>query len=890
MQSNDDKSAGSTTAAGRSGLPHLKLTGQPTDEALSPSLEKGGEEGEGGEATPFPAFTPSMPTNAEFLAVVFADLPKGARPIVTAKAGDPGLGGWLPHDANDVESVCTVGLNTYFNCASVYPTASGELRAKKNDAAVFHALVLDDVGTKVDRALLGSIKPTWELETSPGNFQIGFVLSTPETDADAVVEAQRLIAEAGLCDTGALGMTRWARLPNGSNGKPKNLGPDRQPFRCRQKVWNPDVSYELNELVSKLVPDGSSRSTQKVSAHLSHATSQISETYGISGEVFFPAKDENPVVTALKEAGQYKRESAPCIHDITCPWIDEHTGPDNGAAYFEPSSRYPLGGFKCHHSHGDQYKLKHLLDHLGLSRKDVRNRPVIRIVEGELTSMVEAAQVVLADTGEYFQAGGLIVRVVFDPVTGGTSLQPQTDADLTLALARAADWERQPKEGKWLRCNPMPNCVRLLIQAQSYDRLPHLKGIARQPFLDAEGSLVFASGYHPASKMYCTFDPSKYVLREATEGNAREALSRLLHLLREFRFATPRDEATAIAAIFTAVLRTCLGRAPAFHYRAPSPGSGKSLLGDVTARFAGPGHPAKVSYPRTEEEATKAILAALLQAPAVLDFDDMAVDWRPWGAVNRLLTSPTMTDRILGASKMATVSTDTLVLGSGNNTGPTGDLCRRVIVIELDTRDESPATIRYEDDPLAAVERDRDHYVSDVLLIVSAWTAAGRPKADLSAIATYGGRWSDFCRQTLVWLGLEDPAQGLIEQLRDDPDLLTLGHLLGAWHARLGEKPMTLRALIDAADGPLHDAIEDLPFVEGGPVNRTKLGYYLKRNAGRPVAGFRLEKAPCSERNAWKVCATGSRRTAEQGPPLPPSPPSAEPGLVRSPPGGRKFD
>lgn len=300
-------------------------------------------------------------------------------------------------------------------------------------------------------------------------------------------------------------------------------------------------------------------------------------------------------------------------------------------------------------------------------------------------------------------------------------------------------------------------------------------------------------------------------------------------------------------------------------------------MADVIARFAGPGHPAKVSYPRTEEEATKVILAALLQAPAVLDFDDMAFDWRPWGAVNRLLTSPTMTDRILGASKMATVSTDTLVLGSGNNTGPTGDLCRRVIVIDLDARDESPATIRYEDDPLVAVERDRERYVSDVLLIVSAWIAARRPKADLPAIATYGGRWSDYCRQPLVWLGLEDPAQGLLEQLRDDPDKLTLGHLLAAWHAQLGGKAMTLRALIDAADGRLHDAIEDLPFVEGGPVNRGRLGYYLKRNAGRPVGGFRLEKAPCSERNAWRVRAVEDKPGLDQRPLSPPFPPPAEP-------------
>ena len=395
--------------------------------------------------------------------------------------------------------------------------------------------------------------------------------------------------------------------------------------------------------------------------------------------------------------------------------------------------------------------------------------------------------------------------------------------------------------------------MRLLVQSQSYAHLPHLKGIARQPFLSASGELICSAGFHAPSGLFCAFDPVRYRLTEPTEVNARAALGRLQHLIREFRFASTRDEATALCAMFTAALRPCLGRAPAFHYRAPAPGSGKSLLSDVTARFAGPGHPAKVSYPRTEDEATKVILAALIHAPAVIDFDDMSLDWRPWGAVNRLLTSPTMTDRILGVSKMATVSTDTLVLGSGNNTGPIGDLCRRVLVIDLDTRDESPATIKYEGDPLALVEAHREQFVSDVLLIVSAWIAAGRPKAELSPIATYGGKWSEYCRQPLVWLGIEDPATGFIEQLREDPDLITFGLFLEAWHANFGQRTTTLRGLMNGADEVLLEAIENLPFVEGGPVNRTKFGYYLKRNANRPVRGFRLEKAPSSERTAWRV-------------------------------------
>jgi hypothetical protein len=52
-------------------------------------------------------------------------------------------------------------------------------------------------------------------------------------------------------------------------------------------------------------------------------------------------------------------------------------------------------------------------------------------------------------------------------------------------------------------------------------------------------------------------------------------------------------------------------------------------------------------------------------------------DWIPHGTIKRMLTAEAITDRILGVSKTATVSTRTLFLGSGNNVGPIRDLRRR---------------------------------------------------------------------------------------------------------------------------------------------------------------------------------------------------------------------
>ncbi|MBA3510452.1 DNA-primase RepB domain-containing protein [Sphingomonas sp.] len=859
--------------------PRLRVPGRATTPpAARAGPEQEGEGGEGGDGPP-----PTV-TNRAFLDAIFPALPEGARVLALAKPGDPRTGGWGGFDAREVEPRCRADTNNYFNCASFYPTEDGETRALEAKAAAYHCLILDDVGTKAALDALPPVEPTWMVETSPDNYQVGFRLTAPVADFAAVKAAQKRVLAAGFGDKGAAGVARWARLPNGSNGKLKHRDEQGQPFRCGLVSWNPDVSHYLEALAELFAPASADRPSAQGSAAQPHARPARSHPR-ISSDVFRPALPESAVVTVLKQAGLYKRQVTPGVHEVTCPWVDEHTDAlDTGACYFEPSADHPLGGFKCHHQHGDKYRLGALLQRFELARRDVHNKPCIRIVEGELQSMVDAAQVVLARTGEFFQAGGLIKKVVVNPLTGQASAVTQTDADLTLALSSAADWERCESKNSttaWRRCNPLPNCIRLLKEAQTYAHLPVLAGIARQPVIDADGKVISAAGYDAQSRLYCAFDPVKFARPAPTEANARVALGRLQHLLWEFRYATPRDGSTAVAAIFTAALRMGLGRAPGIHLRAPSPGSGKSLHCEVVSRFAGPGHPAKVSYPRTDDEATKVILAALLESPAVIDFDDMTIDWRPFGAVNRLLTSETMTDRVLGVSKMATVSTNTLVLGSGNNTGPTGDLIRRVIVIDLDPGEESPATMRYEGDPLRDVEANREAYVADVLTIVEAWIAAGSPKANVSPIATYGGRWSDFCRQPLVWLGLEDPASGLIEQLREDPERATLGRLLSAWHGERAEKPVTLRVLLADAEGDLVEAIEDLPFVEGGPVNRTKLGYYLKRNAGRPVDGLKLEKADSRERNAWRVVRVGAAvdrsAPATAAPPLPPLPPSVGP-------------
>lgn len=88
------------------------------------------------------------------------------------------------------------------------------------------------------------------------------------------------------------------------------------------------------------------------------ASNQLSKT-------LLPSPSDNAVITALKTLGLYKKPSGSFKHEITCPWVNEHTdAKDSGTVYFEPNGKFYAGGFKCQHSHCQERTLNHLLGYL----------------------------------------------------------------------------------------------------------------------------------------------------------------------------------------------------------------------------------------------------------------------------------------------------------------------------------------------------------------------------------------------------------------------------------------------------------------------------------------------------------------------------------------------
>ncbi|MGH8573031.1 MAG: hypothetical protein ACREX8_10725, partial [Gammaproteobacteria bacterium] len=278
-----------------------------------------------------------------------------------------------------------------------------------------------------------------------------------------------------------------------------------------------------------------------------------------------------------------------------------------------------------------------------------------------------------------------------------------------------------------------------------------------------------------------------------------------------------------------------------------------SYLCELITAFATPRRATPTTFPGDDEECRKLLLAELLRAPAVIEFDNLTDDLMAHKSLCLALTSEFMSGRILGVSKTATVGTRALFLSSGNNVGPVRDMTRRCITIRLSPQCEVPAARTFQrPDLVREVLDDRGRFVTAALTVVRAWIVADRPKTECKALAGYGD-WSDLCRQPLLWLGCKDPTASVFEAMAEDPHRETLARLLGAWLAVFGKTPAMVRAAVRQEHTDLREVLLDIAG-EHGEVNRWKLGRWIRRHAGRIVDGKRFVRASANRSaEAWQV-------------------------------------
>lgn len=517
----------------------------------------------------------------------------------------------------------------------------------------------------------------------------------------------------------------------------------------------------------------------------------------------------------------------------------------------------------------------------------------IRCIPGELPEMVDKAESALCKfEANFYQRGGQLVRWCVSHAEtvrgitrpGGAVIILNQDADYLMdRLNRLISWERWNEEkGDYIPCNAPRYVATTLLARRGLWRAQPLVAAINAPTLRPDGSILDQPGYDAATGLLFVntavdFPP---IPQQPTYEDAQAALAFLYkEVLSGFPFAAPHDRSAALSAILTACNRHSLHSAPMHTYNAPVMASGKSLLADVVALTA-TGHPATVmSYTPDGDEMRKRVLSVLMQGDRVVNIDNVE---EPLASQTlcTVLTQESFTDRILGVNKTGTAPTLCCWLATGNNLVVAGDLTTRIVPCNLDPQVERPEEREFSRNLYDWIPANRPALVQAVLTVLRAYIVAGKPKQPIKNFARFED-WSGLVRSALVWLGEADPLTGR-EQLEDgDPVRVKLRALLLAWFAVFRTAPATSKEAVSRANETklddegreqpaypaLKECLEEHFSDKGGKVSSNAIGYFLRKYAGRILAGARFEAyGGNAARSAWRVVVLNeSQFKAEKG-------------------------
>ena len=505
------------------------------------------------------------------------------------------------------------------------------------------------------------------------------------------------------------------------------------------------------------------------------------------------------------------------------------------------------------------------------SPKPLRGRAVTTIVISTDMSQVidDAEEVLILEKVGVFRRGGSLVQIVRDSgrlvpglarPLGAPIIAAVSETHMRERIADSARWLGKNRQGDLVPALPPPWAARGLLD-RCEGRLRHLEGITETPFLCPDYKIKSDQGYDPSSGILLESNllESISVPDRPTRASARMALEKLLDPFQDFPFVSPSDRLVPLAAILSLLARPAIsGPCPMFAFRATAPGTGKSLLADLVSLIATGRPAARMSASRDDDELRKRILAIGLEGSPVVLIDNVEGSLRSQ-SLGAALTSDTWSDRILGASKTATVPLRAVWLCTGNNLMFEGDLGRRVIPCDLDAGCEHPEdrTDFKFPDVKSYVQKKRSALVGAALTILRAYAIAEFPSHGKPPKGSFEA-WDQLVRGALTWSAGLDLLDGCARIRSDsDRDLEGLRQLIRSWREAIGDRPMTAAEIIGKCwkIENLKFALETMVACDASSLSSLRLGKALQKFNGRVVEGHRIRRVKHNRAGAivWGV-------------------------------------
>jgi hypothetical protein len=261
----------------------------------------------------------------------------------------------------------------YFNTATMGRTDDGVLYARDKLFRGLWCVVLDDIGDGIGAKCERTDLPeglwegaSWRIESSPGNYQLGYILDAPIRELTHAKAIIRLIYGAGPWDSGGALASKWVRLPLGNNMKDK-YATDGKLFAVNMPHYDP-ITYTPDELLSLVGAGvgwadiqaglGDKRDPRRTRGTTAYRASEAHLDLDGVVDVLAEWLHDNDMVVNVRH---------PWL-DVVCPWAEDHTTDSKSSTSYSPLGwgedpyEQSRRGFSCLHGHCDGNKTREFID------------------------------------------------------------------------------------------------------------------------------------------------------------------------------------------------------------------------------------------------------------------------------------------------------------------------------------------------------------------------------------------------------------------------------------------------------------------------------------------------------------------------------------------------
>lgn len=491
--------------------------------------------------------------------------------------------------------------------------------------------------------------------------------------------------------------------------------------------------------------------------------------------------------------------------------------------------------------------------------------PTIEITDRQLDDLEEEAigAIVTANNTDparpvLYVRGGALTRVVADE-NDNHSTQTVTESACKATLAKCADWIRTSTDNDGIEriTNTFPpsDVARAVVNRGEWAEIPALEGIVNVPVFGPDGKLHETQGYNPTTRLYYT---GGVTLGDTipTPENVDRARSLLLDdLFVDFPFRDDASRAHAVALFLLPYVRPMIAGATPLHLiDAPTPGTGKGLLGDVCAIPALGRELPSTTAGKDDDEWRKRITAALMDGGAFVSIDNITQPLDS-GALASVLTQSYWQDRILGVTLTVNLRVRTIWIANGNNVVPSDEIARRCLWIRIDADAEKPWEREGFKHPNLKqwVKENRNQLVTAAITLIRAWVERGMPSYTGKGKSSYS-EWSSVLGGILETVGIKGflaNESELFETTVNENFVLT--EFVKAWIDAYGMKTVTvsgdlfpLASFPDDSQanlqGQYKNLLEELLGAGNEMSRRIKLGKLLDRSRDKVIAGCKVVK------------------------------------------------